>query len=114
VGTITVIVLNLLYLKYALNKSEKKGETYYNMKNPDGLTENVDKYEGKRLPPLILSVIPPLFLLIMLNIVKLEVVYTLMLTVILSSIVFWKFIENKLTTVNVGATNTVLPLVNTS
>lgn len=114
VGTITVIVLNLLYLKYALNKSEKKGETYYNMKNPDGLTENVDKYEGKRLPPLILSVIPPLFLLIMLNIVKLEVVYTLMLTVILSSIVFWKFIENKLTTVNVGATNTVLPLVKTS
>lgn len=114
VGSIIIIIINLFYLKYALVKTEKRGETYFNMKNPDGTSGDVDQYEGKKLPPLLLSITPPLFLLIVLNIVKLEVVYTLMLTVILSSIVFWKYIDKKLSTVNVGATNTVLPIVNTS
>lgn len=113
VGTIIVIVLNVFYLRYALNKSEKNGESYENMKNPDGKGEE-DQYKGKMLPPLLLSILPPAFLLISLNIFKMEVVYTLMLSVIVSSLVFWKYIDKKLSTVNVGATNTVLPIVNTS
>lgn len=114
VGTIIVIILNVFYLRYALNKTEKKGETYFNMKNPEGVSEDDDKYKGRKLPPLLLSILPPLFLLISLNVFKMEVVYTLMLSVIVSSIVFWKYIDKKLSTVNVGATNTVLPIVNTS
>jgi len=113
IGTVIVIVLNVFYLRYALNKSEKKGETYGNMKNPDGKDEQ-DQYKGRKLPPLLLSILPPAFLLISLNLFKMEVVYTLMLSVIVSSLVFWKYIDNKLSTVNVGATNTVLPIVNTS
>src|SRR5699024_9370364 len=73
-----------------------------------------DQYKGRKLPPLLLSILPPAFLLISLNLFKMEVVYTLMLSVIVSSLVFWKYIDNKLSTVNVGATNTVLPIVNTS
>src|SRR5699024_8392425 len=73
-----------------------------------------DQYKGRKLPPLLLSILPPAFLLISLNLFKMEVVYTLMLSVIISSLVFWKFIDQKLKTVNVGATNTVLPIVNTS
>jgi len=113
VGTVIVIILNVFYLRYALNKSEKNGETYENMKNPDGKDEQ-DQYKGRKLPPLLLSILPPAFLLISLNLFKMEVVYTLMLSVIVSSLVFWKYIDNKLSTVNVGATNTVLPIVNTS
>ena len=113
VGTVIVIILNVFYLRYALNKSEKNGETYENMKNPDGKDEQ-DQYKCRKLPPLLLSILPPAFLLISLNLFKMEVVYTLMLSVIVSSLVFWKYIDNKLSTVNVGATNTVLPIVNTS
>src|SRR5699024_11343284 len=83
------------------------------MKNTDGKDEQ-DQYKGRKLPPLLLSILPPAFLLISLNLFKMEVVYTLMLSVIVSSLVFWKYIDNKLSTVNVGATNTVLPIVNTS
>src|SRR5699024_5688521 len=114
VGAIVVIIINLWYLRYALDKSEKKGETYFNMKNPEGTSEEDDQYKGRKLPPLLLSVVPPAFLLIALNVLKVQVVYTLMLSVIVSSLVFWKYIDNKLSTVNVGATNTVLPIVNTS
>lgn len=114
VAAITVIILNILYLKYALNKSEKKGETYSSMKNPDRDGEIKDKYENKKLPPLLLSIIPPVFLLVALNIFKVDVLYTLMLAVLVCFIIFWKYIEKKIKTINVGATNTVLPIVNTS
>lgn len=113
-GALIVIILNVFYLRYALNKSEKNGETYFNMKNPEGTEQDDDKYKDRKLPPLLLSILPPAFLLISLNVLKVEVVYTLMLSVIVSSLVFWKYIDNKLSTVNIGATNTVLPIVNTS
>lgn len=114
VAAITVIILNILYLRYALNKSEKNGETYSSMKNPDRDGEIKDKYENKKLPPLLLSIIPPVFLLVALNIFKVDVLYTLMLSVLVCFIIFWKYIEKKIKTINVGATNTVLPIVNTS
>lgn len=114
-GAITVIVLNVFYLRYALNKSEQKGETYSSMKNLDASSNsNEDKYTNKKLPPLLISIVPPVFLLIALNIFKVEVLYTLMLSVLVCIILFWKYIENKMKTINIGATNTVLPIVNTS
>lgn len=37
-----------------------------------------------------------------------------MLTVLIAIIIFWKYIDNKLQSINIGATNTVLPIINTS
>ena len=70
--------------------------------------------QSKKTPNLIISFIPPIFLLVTLNIFKLDVIYSLMLSVIVCLIVFWPFIDKKLQTINIGATNTVLPIVNTS
>lgn len=115
-ATVTVLAFNLWYLRYALRKAEKKGETYGNMKNLEDKKEGevVDQYADKKLPSLWISAIPPVLLLIMLNVLKIEVLYTLMISVVISSVVFWKYIDVKKKTVNVGATNAVLPLVNTS
>lgn len=116
VGAVTVIVVNILYLKYALKRSEKKGETYSNMKNLEGAEadKQLDIYQNKKLPPFVLSIVPPLFLLGALNIFKIDVLYTLMLSVLICIVIFWAYIDHKLKTINVGATNTVLPIVNTS
>ncbi len=116
VGTITVLVINLWYLKYALNKSEKRGETYSSMKNLDRDQTNglADKYANKQLPHLVISLIPPAVLLVLLNILKVEVLYTLMISVVVCAAVFWKHIEKKKETINIGATSAVLPIVNTS
>lgn len=116
VGTLTVIAINIFYLKFALKKSEAKGESYHNTKNmdKDDAGKNVDLYENKKLPPLLLSLLPPVFLLASLNFFKLDVLYTLMISALLCIIIFWKFIDKKIQAINIGATNTVLPIVNTS
>jgi len=117
VAAITVITLNIMYMKYALKKSEQRNETYLSMKNLEDADDPAlleDKYANQKLPNIWLSLTPPLLLLIFLNIFKIEVLYTLMITVVIASIVFWKYIDAKKETINIGATNAVLPIINTS
>lgn len=114
VATIVVVAFNSWYIRYALNKTKQKGETYSNMKNPDDKITSNDALKDRTLPPFLLSALPPVFLLIMLNGFKVDILYTLMTTVILSIIIFWRYIPDKRNAINVGATNTVLPIVNTS
>lgn len=114
IATIVVIVINTMYLKYALKKSEKNGETYSNMKNGEQIRDELADGEKKQLPPFLLSALPPIFLLVMLNGFKVDILYTLMASVLLCIIIFWPYLDKKLQTINIGATNTVLPIVNTS
>lgn len=115
VSAIFVIIINIWYIHFALKRSEKRGETYFNMKNLESKEDEVeDKYAHKKLPNIILSLIPPVLLLVLLNLVKLEIIYTLMITVIVSAVLFHKYISLKKETINIGATNAVLPIINTS
>ena len=114
VATIVVIIFNSWYIRYALNKTKQQGQTYSNMKNPDDKITSNDALKDRTLPPFLLSALPPVFLLIMLNGFKVDILYTLMTTVILSIIIFWRYIPDKRNAINIGATNTVLPIVNTS
>lgn len=114
IAALVVIVFNSWYIKYALNKTKKQGQTYHNMKNPDDKDFTLDTKPNRKLPPFLLSVFPPIFLLVLLNVFKVDILYTLMATVTISLIIFWPYIDNKLHSINVGATNTVLPIVNTS
>jgi H+/gluconate symporter-like permease len=116
IATVLVIIINVWYLRFALKRAESRGETYSNMKNPDKnpQQEITDMYTDKIIPPLFVSIIPPVFLIVTLNAFKLDVLLTLMLSVAVCFVLFWPFIENKFKTINVGATNTVLPIVNTS
>ncbi|MEO4055219.1 GntP family permease [Solibacillus sp. CAU 1738] len=117
VAAITLIAFNIWYMNYALKRSEKKNETYANMKNlekSDDPALLVDKYANRALPNMIVSLIPPVLLIVLLNVFKLEVLYTLMITCLVAMIIFWKFIEKKKESINIGATNAVLPIINTS
>lgn len=116
IATIGLISFNLWYMKYALKKSEQRNETYDTMKNFDAeLNADIkDLFVGKKLPNMLLSLVPPLTLLIVLNIFKVEIIYTLMGVVILTTIIFWKYIDNKKNTLNDGAVSAVLPIINTS
>ncbi|MDP5275625.1 GntP family permease [Chengkuizengella axinellae] len=110
VAAITVILFNIYYLKRQLKKAEERGEGYG--VEDDDVEE--EKEDSKQLPPIWLSLLPPIFLLIVLNIMKLDVVYTLILSVVFCMPVFWKYIDSQIKTLNQGAVNTVLPIVNTS
>lgn len=116
-ATVAVIAFNIWYMKYALKKSEQRNETYASMKNleqSDDPSLTADKYANKKLPNLFVSLTPPLLLLLLLNVFKVEVLYTLMITVVITSLVFWRYIDAKKKTLNIGATNAVLPIINTS
>ncbi|ARJ38309.1 citrate transporter [Sporosarcina sp. P21c] len=116
IATLLVITINLWYMKFALKRSEQRNETYENMTNHDkgGSIEIKDIYEGRTLPNFVVSLIPPITLLVVLNLFKVDIVYTLMGVVVLATILFWKHIEIKKNTLNEGAVLAVLPIVNTS
>ncbi|WP_107948022.1 GntP family permease [Lysinibacillus parviboronicapiens] len=116
IAAVFVIAINLWYMKFALKRSEQRKETYAGMTNPDkeGKEGIKDIYEGRALPNAIVSLIPPVALLLALNIFKVEIIYTLMGVVVLATVLFWKYIEIKKNTLNEGAVSAVLPIINTS
>lgn len=111
-----IIPINLWYMKFALKRSEARNETYAGMKNPESKDGTIieDIYEGRKLPNTIISLIPSITLLLVLNILKVEIIYTLVGVVVLSVILFWKYIEIKKDTLNDGAVSALLPIINTS
>lgn len=116
IAAVFVIAINLWYMKFALKRSEQRKETYAGMTNPDKDGEEgiKDIYKGRILPNEILSLIPPIALLVTLNIFKVEIVYTLMGVVVLTAVLFWKYIDVKRDTLNGGAVSAILPIINTS
>ncbi|MGA3600811.1 GntP family permease [Lysinibacillus agricola] len=116
IAAVFVIAINLWYMKFALKRSEQRKETYANMTNPDksGQEGIKDIYEGRTLPNIVVSLIPPIALLVTLNVFKIDITYTLMGVVVLATILFWNYIEIKKDTLNEGAVSAVLPIVNTS
>ncbi|MBY0221809.1 GntP family permease [Sporosarcina aquimarina] len=116
IAAVTVIAVNLWYIKFALKRSEQRNETYEGMTNPDkGRSKGIeDIYEGRALPNIVVSLIPPIALLVTLNIFKVDIIYTLMGAVVLAALLFWKYIDIKRDTFNEGAVSAVLPIVNTS
>lgn len=116
IAALFVIAINLWYMKFALKRSEQRKETYANMTNPDkdGQEGIKDIYEGRALPNIVVSLIPPIALLVTLNVFKIDIIYTLMGVVVLATILFWNYIEIKKDTLNEGAVSAVLPIVNTS
>ena len=116
IAAVFVILINLWYMKFALKRSEARGETYSSMKNPDnGEEESIkDIYAGRKLPNPVISLIPPIALLVTLNLFEVQIIYTLMGVVVLTTILFWRYIEIKRDTINNGTTSAVLPIINTS
>lgn len=78
----------MLLFKRQLSKTEARGETYENMKNPEKQDSKAFEASVKRYPPFILSILPPIFLIVTLNVFKVDILYTLMLTVLLSIMIF--------------------------
>lgn len=104
------IVFGGLYISWELKKSRDK----------IGLPESIppstvkeldeDKIE-KTAPNLLLSIIPIVTALTLINIVKMDVVSGLTIASLACIILFYKSFDNLLDTVNLGATNGVMPLI---
>ncbi|MDR1321849.1 MAG: GntP family permease [Gracilibacteraceae bacterium] len=108
-ASILMLTLNLLYMRYALNRARAKDEHY---EDPvvTGKTEDVS-YEN--LPHMVLSLIPPIILIACLNVIRLDIVWSLVVGCVSAEVFFFKYIKNPMATINAGALNTALPIINT-
>jgi H+/gluconate symporter-like permease len=113
-GAVIICILNVLYFRYILKKAKAKGEVY---EEPAPGVLGAGAPASGPMPNIWLSLIPPVIVLVLLNTplpyIKKDVVIALTGGVVACIVLFWKYYANILTTLNKGAVNTVIPIVNT-
>jgi H+/gluconate symporter-like permease len=111
-GAAVVIVFNVLYMKYCLKKVKEKGEVYV---APTGVGIVAESTETKDMPNVWLSLLPMVVVLVLLNVpvIRQDIIYSLGAGALFCAIIFWHRYTNILDTLNKGAVNTVIPIVNT-
>lgn len=117
-GSIGCGVFGLLYMKYALNKSIKKGENYSTYTNNEDETVIT-----KKVPNFIISILPLLVLVIIAitgssfgsEFLKKNVIYiALIVAIFLAVILFYKYTPSKIRILSVGASSSIIPIFATS
>lgn len=108
VSSIIVTILGFYYIRYALKQSLKKNETFI---KPLNISLGNDRTDN--LPSLIASILPPITLIVVLNVFKLSIEYTLFGSTFLCMVLFHRQIHNHMDTLNKGALNSVMPVINT-
>lgn len=115
VATIVAIVAGIWYMRSALNKSLKNKETFQLDEKADGKTIELKK----NIPSFFLSIFPILVLMVIIFVgsaMKIEniVLVGLGAAVIISAIVFHKYIPSHKEAVSLGANGSVMPIFFTS
>ena len=113
-GAFIVATFNVFYFRYILKRSKARGETY---EEPAAGVLGAGAPASGSTPNVWLSLVPPVIVLLLLNIdlpyVKRDVVIALTAGMVSCIILFWKYYVKLLDTLNKGALNTVVPIVNT-
>jgi H+/gluconate symporter-like permease len=111
IASILVLSFTYLYTRYALKKAQERGEVYVEPTGFGVVSTGVAVLE--KLPNVWLSIIPMVVVIVMLNVLKLDAVWALLGGSAVCMVFFWKNFANILDTINKGAVNTVIPVVNT-
>lgn len=114
IACVVVVLYGLWYMKWQLNKAKAVGEGYVEI----GQEIRID-YKPEELPSLFTSVLPLLVVVGVIlygSAVKMPnvAIIALLAGVIVSAGLYWKYIPNQLATLNVGATNAIMPLIFTA
>lgn len=119
VATVVMILFGLLYMKFELNKSVRKNETFYSYLGEGKQVEMAEEVEVNEdnLPSVMLSLTPIISLIaIILIFSKVPHIILIALTVaiILSALLYNKYIESQNTVLSNGAAGSVMPAFSTS
>ena len=118
IASALVVGYGMFYMRYALNKSIAKGETYATFAQDAAITK-VDK-QG---PSFLLSILPLLTLIVMAvsgslfgnDFIKKNIIYiALVVAVVLAYGLFYRHIPKHIETFNLGASGAIMPIVSTS
>jgi H+/gluconate symporter-like permease len=111
VASVIVCFFTYLYTKYALKRVAAKGEGYVAPAGV-GMISTADVVMEK-LPNVWLSIVPMVVVIVLLNALKLDAVVALAAGSLACVVLFWAKLDNILDTLNKGAVNTVIPIINT-
>ncbi|HOK05660.1 MAG TPA: hypothetical protein PK836_04755 [Syntrophales bacterium] len=111
VGAVIVAAFNFFYFKYQLKRAQARNEVYVAPTGPGVVAGETAPME--KLPNVFLSVIPMVVVVVMLNAFKLDAVWALAGGTAVCLVFFFPYFKNILDTLNKGAINTVIPIVNT-
>lgn len=111
IGAILLASFNIWYMNDQLKRARARGEGYALTGGTDAAA--ADKLADKRLPPLWLAALPPVILVLALNVAKIDIVWALVVGCVTAAILFWTYIEKQFATINAGASNAAIPIINT-
>ncbi len=113
-GALIITLFNFFYFRYIIKKAKERGEVY---EDPAPGILGAGVAASGPMPNVWISLIPLVVVLVLLNVdlpyIKKDVVLALTGGVIACLILFWKHYNNIIDTLNKGAVNTVIPIVNT-
>lgn len=110
VAGIFVTAFNVWYMKWQLDKSAKLGEGYV---EPVLTATSTATSKEKTLPGFWISLLPSIAVIIALNIIKIDIVWSLVIGCFVAVACFWRNVDNHLATINTGAFNSAIPVINT-
>lgn len=115
IAAIVTCIFNFWYLRRELRLAKKRGEGF-NMPNIllGGNKDNNDKQDTRSDMSIWRAITPPIVLLILLNILNIDIIYSLLAVIILCIFIFYGRIGNHISVVNNGALNAITPVVNVS
>ena len=112
-GSALFYLLNAFYYKFALRK---KDEIFDAAEFEITEVKTVDYEElDKRAPNIIVSIIPIVLALVLMNVLKMDIILGFLISCIVAFVLFFNSLKGKaIETLNVGMSNGVMPLVNVS
>jgi len=110
IAGILIAVLGLIYLMMKQKKLAKKGIGFE-------AHDELEVKEDQSLPSFAISIMPSILIIVLLNIVKINIVWAMTFGILLSIVLLWKRLGNVvewLNTINIGAKNSTQVIMNTA
>lgn len=107
-GALVMLVGGMLWMKYSEKKRIAAGETYVE------LPDHVPSVDVETLPNPLVSFLPLLVVILLLNVFNLNIIVALGAGIIFAIAVNWTRLDNTVKTINDGAAGSVIAIINTS
>ena len=113
IASMLVITGNYFLLGWMIRRSKKRGEGYEGSDPLAAKSATTQSDDDTALPNIWLAFMPSCVLLILLNIIKVDIIWALLGGIVAGLILLHKHLTEKLKTLTNGATNCAIPLINT-
>jgi H+/gluconate symporter-like permease len=113
IASVLVITANYFLLGWMIKRSKSRGEGYTGTDPFAAKSTSTQSNGDKALPNIWLAFMPSGVLLVLLNIVKVDIIWDLLGGIAAGLILFRNHLTEKRKTLTIGATNCAMPVINT-